>query len=524
MKQAVRQREARAALATALASVPDADAAGEGHLRTMVEGSLSAIVLARPDGMILDLNGRAATALGGERDDLIGLLLWDTPAWRDQPALVERLRVAFAAADEGLVVRHEIDLPLDGEMTTFDFSCSPLADVKGVTALVRTEWRDASDRRRIEEALRESEERFQGIVSIAADAIISMDESQRIILFNQGAEQIFGYKASEVLGKPLDILLPREVGAKHVREVRSFGQSGEVARRMGERRQILGRRKNGEMFNAEASISRTTVGESRVYTAVLRDVTERWVAEQRKSELLAEAEAARATAERLTRLRDEMLGMVSHDLRNPLSAISMCAGHIADPDLPPEERARLASTIQEAAAWSNRLIADLVDIASIEARRLSMKRKPVDPVVAIGRAMNLFEQAAEGRGIALRASGVEHLPKIDADPERLLQVFGNLLSNAMRFTDPGGVITISANAHDHSVEFSVHDTGRGIAPEHLEHIFERRWHTGQAGPQGGTGLGLTISRGIVEAHGGRIWVESEPGRGSGFRFTVPIAR
>lgn len=487
------------------------------------EGSLSAIVVASPEGTILDANARAADALRAPAASLAGMLVWDAPAWRDAPRVPEQLRVAFAAAARGVTVRHEIEVIADGEVVVFDLSCSPLAGAGERTELVIVEWRDVTHRRRAEVALRESEERFERIVSIAADAIISIDEDQRITLFNQGAETIFGYQAAEVLGKPLDMLLPRELGSLHAREVRSFGEAPDVARRMGQRRQIFGRRKSGEVFNAEASISKATVGNARVYTAVLRDVTERWAADQKKSELLAEAQAARATAESLTRQRDEMLGVVSHDLRNPLSAIAMCATQLAESDLADHDREHLAATIHQAALWSNRLIGDLVDIASLDAGRLSVKPRRVDPVITIARALNLFEQAAAERTLELQARTAEHLPAVHADPERLLQVLGNLIGNAMRFTGTGGLVTVGAREAGEAVEFSVRDTGRGIPAENLERIFERRWHTGEAGPDGGTGLGLTIARGIVEAHGGRISVESEPGRGTQVTFTIPLA-
>lgn len=517
-----RRRKAATALADALQAVRGPKAGEGSHFQEIVERALQSIALLGVDGTILEANAQAVRALGAARDDLLGVCLWDAPAWAAIADLRHRLRASLSAATRGVTVHQESELPGDAETTTIDLSFNPVKGSDGNVMLVVAEWRDVSDRKRAEASLRESEERFQRIVSIAVDAIVSIDDQQRILLFNQGAEQIFGYTSSEVIGKPLDVLLPPELGAIHAKEVQAFGAAKEAARRMGQRRQIFGRRKNGEVFRAEASISKTVIGAQRLFTAVLRDVTERWSAEEEKTELLAAAQSARATAERAVAQRDEMLGIVSHDLRNPLSAIGMCAEVLAADETAAAERTRLSETIHESVEWCQRLIADLLDIASIETDKLSMERQSIDPVVTLGRALSLFELPAEERSISLVPTGLEHLPSVNADPERLLQVFANLLGNAIKFTPQGGTITVGAETSDGSVVFTVADTGVGILPEHLPHVFERRWRGTAKGTDPGTGLGLAIARGIVEAHGGRIWVTSAAGKGSTFQFSIPL--
>ena len=488
----------------------------------IVSRALHSIALLAADGTILEVNVQAVRALGAPRDELLGVSIWDAPSWTNVADLRHRLRAALSAASRGVTVHQESELPGESATTTIELSFNPVKTGDGTVVLVVAEWRDVSDRKRAETALRESEERFQRIVSIAVDAIISIDDEQRILLFNQGAEQIFGYSASEVLGKTLDVLLPPELGALHVKEVRAFGEAKEAARRMGQRRQIFGRRKNGEVFRAEASISKADIGGRRLFTAVLRDVTERWSAEEEKTELLTAAQSARETAERAVAQRDEMLGIVSHDLRNPLSAIGMCAEVLADDATPADERKRLSETIHESVEWCQRLIADLLDIASIEADKLSVERESVDPVLILGRALSLFELPATEREVKLVPAGVEHLPALNADPERLLQVLANLLANAIKFTPAGGTVTMGAEVADNAVVFTVSDTGIGIPADQLPHVFERRWRGTAKGTDPGTGLGLAIARGIVDAHGGRIWAESTPGKGSTFRFAVPL--
>ena len=496
------------------------DGAGsDAHFREIVSHSVKATALIAPDGTILEANALGAATLGDPADDPRGIAIWDAPKWAASSTIRHKVRASVAAAVRGVAVRHEVELP--GDAITIDLSLTPVMDATRTVVLVVAEWRDVTDRKHAEAALRDSEERFHRIVSIAADAIVSVDDTQHITLFNSGAEQIFGYTSEEILGKPLELLLPRELASLHAKELRAFGESPEASRKMGQRRQIFGRRKSGEVFSAEASISKATIGGQRVFTAVLRDVTERWAAEQEKTELLAATQSARDVAERAARQRDEMLEIVSHDLRNPLSAIAMCAGILANDDTDPEERVRLAETIHESVEWTQRLIADLMDIASIEAGKLSIDRAPFDPMVAIARALSVFELPVAEREIRLQVAGDEHLPTIDADAERVLQVLANLIANAIKFTPRGGAITVSGAVADQSVVFSVRDTGSGIAPEHLSHVFDRRWHAGKPGAHG-TGLGLAIARGIVQAHGGRISVTSAPGEGSLFQFAIPF--
>lgn len=372
------------------------------------------------------------------------------------------------------------------------------------------------------EALRTSEFRLSSIVDIAADAIVSVDEEQIITLFNQGAERIFGYTASEVIGKPLDLLLPPDVHAIHREHIHHFAQSGESARRMGERSEVRGRRKNGEVFPAEASISKFDIDGRQVFTAVLRDITERRAAEQERTRLLQAEQTARAAAEAALRTRDEVLAIVSHDLRNPLSVIDMCASSLSDRLSPDDERAlSLVRTIESSTAWMNRLIEDLLDVARVEAGRLTLDRQPHDLLRVISEATVMLEPLIAEKTLALHEELPEFLPTARVDARRVVQVLENLVSNAVKHTASGGQIEIRAELVHNDVHVAVRDTGSGIAPESLPHLFDRFWQA-RGARRGGAGLGLAIAKGIVEAHGGRIWVESTLGAGSTFGFSLPI--
>jgi PAS domain S-box-containing protein len=382
--------------------------------------------------------------------------------------------------------------------------------------------RDIAEHLAAEEALRASEFRFSSIVDIAADAIVSVDDDQRITLFNQGAERIFGYEASEVIGRPLDVLLPADVHVAHREHIRHFAHSSESARRMGERNEVRGRRKNGEIFPAEASISKFDMGGRLVFTAVLRDITDRRKAEEERARLLEGERAARAAVELALRARDEVLAVVSHDLRNPLSVIDMCIDALSDRLAAQDEAARgLVATIASSTAWMNRLIEDLLDVARVEAGRLTLEREPQDLVRVISEATLLLEPLIAEKSLSLHEDLPDFLPRASVDARRIVQVLENLVSNAVKHTAPGGEIRIGAVSANGEVRITVGDTGAGIPAENLPHLFDRFWQA-RGARRGGAGLGLAIAKGIVEAHGGRMWVESKVGVGSTFGFSLPL--
>jgi signal transduction histidine kinase len=223
-------------------------------------------------------------------------------------------------------------------------------------------------------------------------------------------------------------------------------------------------------------------------------------------------------AQQAVRVREEILAVVSHDLRNPLGVILMTSDLLAKRgDLP-----QPVGRIQRAAKRMLRLIEDLLDFASIEAGSLAIKRQPQDPDPMIQETLASFEGVAQEKGLQLTADVEPNLPKVYCDRDRILQVLSNLAGNATQATAEGGQITLRVEARGHELLFSVSDNGPGISEEDVKHLFERYWRSDEAQYEG-TGLGLAIVRGIVSAHGGRIWAESELGRGTTFLFTIPAA-
>jgi len=221
--------------------------------------------------------------------------------------------------------------------------------------------------------------------------------------------------------------------------------------------------------------------------------------------------------------RDDFMGMVGHDLRDLLGGIAgharLLAKQASDSD---EGRRTVAGMahIDRYVARMNRLIGDLLDVVSIDAGKLAVHCQQGDVNLLITEAVEAFAHVAQEKGISLAAESSEPSLPANFDRERLLQVFANLVSNAIKFTERGGAVTVRGERTGNEIHISVEDTGAGISSESLEAVFERFWQVGK-NPQRGLGLGLYISRYIVNAHGGRIWVESKRGAGSAFLFTIP---
>ncbi len=223
--------------------------------------------------------------------------------------------------------------------------------------------------------------------------------------------------------------------------------------------------------------------------------------------------------------RDDFLGMVSHDLRNLLSGIVLHASLLARQASDSDEGQRTLAgmtRIQRYVARMNRLIGDLVDVASIDAGKLAVQLEVLDAAVLVREAVDAFAQAAAQKQITLAWEVSEPSLPARFDHERMLQVFANLITNALKFTPEGGTIVVRGERDGDQISLSVRDDGMGIPADVLEAVFERFWQVGK-NDQRGLGLGLYISRCIIDAHGGQIWAESKPGQGSTFHFKIPAA-
>ena len=541
---------------------------------------------------------------------------------------------------------------------------------------------------------------LEGVIAHTADAVVCTDDAQRILIFNPAAERIFGYRRVEVLGEPIDCLLPRSArGAMCPWFEGIAAETAETA----EHRRVWGRRKSGELFPAESSISRMTVGEATYFTALLRDMSQERRAEKERAAMLARTFAARTAAElaeqrmtflaeigeilhsslaveetfdallhlivpdlasccvaevldatgrvrrahvmhgdptmqalverladyprqltrylarraseagdaalvaavsdehlrsfaedddhlellralglstliilplrahgralgalmlargpagaayseadlslaqalalraasaldnarlydearRAVRAREDVLGVVSHDLRTPLSVIAMCATALLGEASAEEAHDRdTLETIQRSAHWAQRLIQDLLDVSAIDAGGLSLTRGMENPRMLVMRAVRLHGELAIERQIQLVTEPMDQLPLIDVDADRIVQALGNLIGNALKFTPYGGIVRVGAVNEGDRVRLYVTDSGPGIPEEDASHVFDRFWTAARSARVRGTGMGLAIVRGIVDAHSGEVWLEpARPGCGATFSIALKV--
>jgi signal transduction histidine kinase len=228
-------------------------------------------------------------------------------------------------------------------------------------------------------------------------------------------------------------------------------------------------------------------------------------------------------AEQATRARDDILAVVAHDLRNPLNTVSMAIGLMLETT--PVERIqerRQQEIVRRAVDRMNRMIQDLLDVKRMESGHLTIDAKPEAVDVLVNDTIDMLRPIATGSSIVMEARIADDLPQVLADSARMQQVLSNLVGNAVKFTPRQGRIVVSAERFDGEVRFAVIDNGPGIPPEQVPHIFGRFWQA-KSSDRRGIGLGLAIAKGIVEAHTGKIWVESQVGVGSTFYFTLPTA-
>jgi signal transduction histidine kinase len=226
-------------------------------------------------------------------------------------------------------------------------------------------------------------------------------------------------------------------------------------------------------------------------------------------------------AQRVIDAREEILRIVAHDLRSPLNTISMATSLLLDMPATEADRVKRLKIIKRSGEAMDRLIQDLLSVTTIEAGRLSIAPRQLRVEDLFRDASEMLEASAREKSITLKVDRAADLPPVRGDPARVLQVFSNLVGNAVKFTPEGGVITLSAERADNRIQCAIADTGPGIPPEDLPRIFGKFWQS-KRGDRRGVGLGLAIARGIVEAHGGSISVRSEMGKGSVFSFSLPV--
>jgi PAS domain S-box-containing protein len=363
----------------------------------------------------------------------------------------------------------------------------------------------------------------QGIVDLADEAIVSVDGWGRVVGFNPSAEAAFGYDADEILGHSLDLLLPKEARADHAKQMAAFAAGGESGRPMGRRREISGRRRDGTVFPCEASILFQETRDGPMFTAILRDVTER----RRREDELREAKRA---AELSDRAKTEFLSMMSHELRTPLNAIlgfsHLMAMDMDDGKLDPAYRDQVDAIAQSGERLLE-LIGNMLAIADMEAGRCVLHEETVSIGPLIDSVTTISGGQAERGEVGLVADVAAELPALEVDPARLKQALTNLVSNGIKFNRPGGRVTVAARpGADGGLVLSVSDDGAGMAPAEQAAALDLFGQVDRSTTRAheGAGLGLPLAQRIAEAHGATLALDSAPGQGTTVTLTFPPER
>ncbi|WP_051958113.1 HAMP domain-containing histidine kinase [Desulfobacter vibrioformis] len=379
--------------------------------------------------------------------------------------------------------------------------------------------RDAQLRQYRENAmilLEKSEARNRAVVDNLLDGIITIDEKAIIETFNPAAEKIFGYSREEVIGRNVKILMPGAYHRNHDSYIQNYLTTG-TKKIIGIGREVSGKRKDGTVFPMDLSVNTMMVRNHELFTGIIRDITQRKQAE-------AQLVEAKEKAEEANRLKSEFLDVMSHELRTPLTVMLGNLPLLSDPgDMPPaEEIVEIVEDIDDAGQHLRQLINDILDISKIEAGHMLLNLEALDMEALADDCIATIQGLAQKKNLTLEKSGPSI--RITADPLRIKQVLLNLLSNAVKFTDTGKICITFEPDQDNAL-IRVTDTGCGIDSAKQEQIFEKFTQADGSATRAaeGTGLGLAITKKLVELHGGSIGVESVPGKGSTFWFSLPLA-
>jgi PAS domain S-box-containing protein len=355
------------------------------------------------------------------------------------------------------------------------------------------------------------EDRLAAIVNLAVEGIVVFQPTGAIESFNPAAERMFGYPAADVLGKPVTMLVPGEKRADYLSIYETLDEATTV--------EMLGLRRNGTTFIMEVSFSRAVNDGNEALTAVIRNVTDRKEAE-------AALRAAKASAEEASRAKDEFLAGMSHELRTPLNAVIGLASILARATHGSlnDKQQEYVEQIEASGHHLLELINDVLDLAKIQADRVELEKAPTSVSELIASVIALIRESALRSELQMTIDVDPAVPElVEIDELRIKQVLLNLLSNAIKFTPAGGQIGVAAAPDGHCIAVTVWDTGIGIPKSKQGKLFQpfEQVDSSLTREQGGTGLGLALSRRLVELHGGSIEVHSSPGEGSRFTIKVP---
>jgi PAS domain S-box-containing protein len=479
--------------------VRNVDAAAR-HLAAIVQSSDDAIASTTLDGVFDSWNPSAERLFGFSTDEAIGQhirIIAFPEQLAEEEEILDRIR-----RGESVELLETIRRRRDGSLVEVALTVSPIRDPGGEIVGASRIARDIGDRRRMElQALR-----LAAIVNSSEDAIVSKDLRGRITSWNPAAERMFGYTADEAVGQSILLIIPEERRAEEDHVLSRIAQGLSV-----EHFQTVRRRKDGQLIDVSLAVSPIRDSTGRVVGAskIARDITE-----QRR--LVRELEET-------SRLKDEFLATLSHELRTPLNAIMGYARMLSSGRIDEGRKGRALQLIDRNAQMLARLVSDVLDVSRIVAGKTRLQITRADLVAVLNGAVDVVRPAMDAKRLRFEWKPAVPTLAIMADADRLQQVFWNLLANAVKFTPEGGTVSVEVAAKGGDAVVAVRDTGMGIDPAFLPHLFERfrQADAGVGREFAGLGLGLAIVRHFVELHGGRVHAASA-GKGHGATFTVAL--
>ena len=466
----------------------------------LFDGISEEIMVVDPDYKIVDINRTFTERYSVEKAEVVGKKCYQVKEGAGLPCHSEDKPCPLKEAEEqGKTVqmthRHRL---ASGDIKELMLIMYPIKAQDNRIAYFVEIVRDETEYRNVIRQLQASEQRFRTILDTATNAILSIDEDHNLILFNNAAEQIFKYTREEILGENLNILIPAQYG-DHYQYVRRFLEKRE-SDLIGKTINLTALRKTGEEFPIELSLSYMEMEGSVTFTAIIRDVSE----ERQLERKLLQSERLAAVG--------QAVAHVVHELKNPLMIIGGFTGHIRK-SLSNDRDLNKLDMILEEVARLERLVAGLGDFT--KTYKLVKRQADVNSVISdvIKIISELYPQDKYGFRVFLS----DNVTEISCDPDKLKQVFINIISNGVEAMADGGIITVSSRRTLEGIEVRITDQGVGIPESSLAHIFEPFYTTRKRG----SGLGLPISYKIVEAHEGEISAVSEPGRGTTFIIRLP---
>lgn len=486
----------------------------EKKIRALFDQTFQFIGMMTVDGVLIEANRTAMQFAGIGESDCLGKPFWETPWWTHSKELQDRLREAVTTAANGEAVFFEAThLAADKSVHYIDFSLKPIKDQDGKVIFLIPEGRDITEHKLAEAELKESEERFKTIFEGTAEGMVLTGiEDRKFHMCNRSFCRMLGYDPEEI--KALDVMnIHREQDLPYV--ISQFEKPAKEEISLAEN--IPVKRKDGSIFYADINASLITISGKRYLAGFFRDITEH----KRVSEEKKVAEAIKTASD----IKSKFTSMVSHELRSPMAVIKESINLVMEGlvgGVTPEQKDVL-STAKNNIDRLSRLINNVLDFQKIDAGKMELDIKEYDineVLLMVSKEMNLL---AEEKGLTFTVNIDESIPMIKFDKDRIVQVITNLLNNAIKFTEKGGIV-VNTEREENIAHVAIEDTGPGIRAEDVPKLFQvfEQLGGGLSKKRGGTGLGLAISKEIIQAHNGKIWVESQLGKGATFHFTLPI--